>query len=382
MKSETALSYIPSIIFIETTKACEYSCRHCRAESQRRPSPDELSLDEIKNVLEQIKSLGTNPPRVVLTGGDLLLRKDVKEIISHTRKLELPFSLSPAASPLLTDQFVDFLKENETETVSLSIDGVENKTHDWLRRMPGSLDLTIDLLHRLKKHGLKIQVNTTIMRNNIDELPTIANMVKNIGASAWELFFLIKTGRGMELQDVTPEQYMQINNWLTDLASEGMNIRTVESPVMRVIPQIRKIMPDILTGPTYDSLRNNTSKISNKNDSQPSGNILNGNRKHSTFNGTLFIGQNGDVYPSGLFPYPLGSVKSVSLNEMISSHIDILNPKYSNKLEGKCGKCEFTKICGGSRSRAFAYSQDPFGEDPACLYVPPSYNEGKTPCLQ
>ncbi len=374
-ENDTELSHVPSIIFLETTKACEYSCRHCRAESQSEPSPDELSLREVKDVLDQIRSLSADPPEVVLTGGDLLLRKDIKEIISYTRALEIPFSVSPAASPLLTDQFMDFLVESGTKAVSLSIDGTESGTHDWLRRIPGSFNLTLDLLLRMKKHGLKVQVNTTIMKRNIGELPLIATILKDLGASAWELFFLIKTGRGIRLQDVTPEQYMQINNWLTDLSSEGMNIRTVESPVRRVIPKIREISPDILVGSTYDRLAKNTKLTNNNGDAQPIQNNSDGAKKHRPFNGTLFIGQNGDVYPSGLFTYLLGSVRHEKLKDIISHHVDVLNPRNSSKLGGKCGVCEFRQMCGGSRARAFAYTHDPFGEDPACLYIPSVYKQ-------
>lgn len=368
-------SYLPSIIFIETTKACEYSCRHCRAESQSEASPDQLSLLEVKDILEQIKALSKEPPEVVLTGGDLLLRKDIKEIISYTHELGIPFSISPAASPLLTDRFMDFLIENRVRAVSLSIDGTEDGTHDWLRRIPGSFNLTVDLLLHMKNRGINIQVNTTVMRRNIYELPLIATLVHDMGVSAWELFFLIKTGRGIRLMDVTNEQYMQINNWLTDLVGNGWNVRTVEAPVRRVITQIRKLSPEILEGPVYNRLLRKTRYPTEINESRIEHDNTRSIRPSHKFNGTLFIGQNGEVFPSGLLPYSLGNVRHGKLKDIISDHVNILDSHHALVLEGKCGLCEFRSICGGSRARAYAYTGDPFAEDPACLYIPIRYKQ-------
>ena len=371
--NRTTSDYVPSLIFIETTKACEYTCRHCRAESQTTPAPDQLTLREIKDLLDQIKELSQSPPEVVLTGGDLLLRKDIKDVIAYTHELNLPFSISPAASPLLDDEFIDFIIDNRVNAVSLSIDGTEDGTHDWLRRIPGSFNLTLNLLMRMKKRGVNVQVNTTVMRRNVNELPVLASLVKDIGLSAWEVFFLIKTGRGIRLLDITPEQYMQINHWLSDLSDYGLNVRTVEGPLKRVIPQIKEISPDILSGELYSKLSKET-RLS-KNTVKESGTIARSTgNPHHYFRGTLFIGQNGIVYPSGLFTYSLGNIRKEKLKAIISKHTDLLDPRHSGLIKGKCGSCEFLESCGGSRARAFAYTGDPFAEDPACLYIPVKYN--------
>ena len=372
--NRTSTDYVPSLIFIETTKACEYTCRHCRAESQTAPAPEQLTLQEIKGLLSQIKELSQSPPEVVLTGGDLLLRKDIREIIAYTNELNLPFSISPAASPLLDDEFIDFIIDNKVKAVSLSIDGTEDGTHDWLRRIPGSFNLTLNLLMRMKKRGVNVQVNTTVMRRNVNELPVLASLVKDLGLSAWEVFFLIKTGRGIRLLDVTPEQYMQINHWLSDLSGYGLNVRTVEGPLKRVIPQIEETSPDILDGELYAKLSKET-RLS-KNTVKEFGTITSqAGSPHHYFRGTMFIGQDGTVYPSGLFTFRLGNIRDDKLKAIISKHTDVLDPRHSGLIGGKCGFCEFSEICGGSRARAFAYTGDPFAEDPACLYIPLKYSK-------
>ena len=371
--NRTTTDYVPSLIFIETTKACEYTCRHCRAESQTTPAPDQLTLQEIKGLLDQIKELSQSPPEVVLTGGDLLLRKDIKEIIAYTHELSLPFSISPAASSLLDDEFIDFIIDNKVKAVSLSIDGTEDGTHDWLRRIPGSFNLTLNLLMRMKKRGINVQVNTTVMRRNVNELPLLASLVKDLGVSAWEVFFLIKTGRGIRLQDVTAEQYMQINHWLSDLSEYGLNVRTVESPIKRVIPKIKEISPDILNGEVYTRLTRET-QLSKNTVKEPGIIAHRTGSPHHYFRGTMFIGQDGVVYPSGLFTFNLGNIRNEKLKDIISKHTDVLDARHSGLIKGKCGSCEFLESCGGSRARALAYTGDPFAEDPACLYIPPKYN--------
>ncbi|MEM0157595.1 MAG: radical SAM protein [Thermoplasmataceae archaeon] len=360
--------YVPSLVFIETTKACEYSCRHCRAESQSEPLPDELTTAELKNALDQIRGLSDSPPEIVITGGDFLLRKDIREIISYASSIGLPFSASPAGSPLLTGDFMEFLRSRGVRSMSLSLDGIEGGTHDWLRRIPGSFNLTLNLLIEAKKVGINAQVNTTVIKRNIMELPTLVSILKDLGISTWEVFFLIKTGRGIKVQDISPDEYMQINRWLADLRDYGINVRTVEGPVLRVIKKIQEVQPEAVGTDLYQELTRATVDLLGLPDRVKPASYSAPPVRH--FRGTLFIGYNGDVYPSGLFTAKLGSLRRSSLSSIISEGLDYLDPRNSGRLEGRCGKCQFREMCGGSRARALAYTGNPFAEDPACLYVP------------
>ena len=366
-------SYVPSLVFIETTKACDYSCRHCRAESQSISSPDELSTAEIKGVLKQIREISPSPPEIVITGGNFLLRPDIREIIEYTRNLGLKFSASPAGSPLLTEEFMKFLARNGARSISLSLDGTDHGSHDWLRRIPGSFDLTLNLILQAKKIGLKTQVNTTVFRRNIEELPYIAALLKDAGITTWEVFFLIKTGRGMTVEDVTPDEYMQINLWLHYLRGYGFNVRTVESPVFRVIGNIAERDASIGSGSLYRRLTEMTVSMLGV-PVVETAKQKTWEARHS-FHGTLFIGHNGEVHPSGLFNVPLGNIRENSLRDIIGRSVDFLDPRSSGRISGKCGRCEFLASCGGSRARSYASTGDPFAPDPACTYVPASLNE-------
>lgn len=372
MQDETE-TYVPSLVFIETTKACEYACRHCRAESQSTPSQDELSTDEIKSALTQIRNLSKSPPEIVITGGNFLLRKDIREIIEFTRSLDLNFSASPAASPLLTEEFMRFLLVNGVRSISLSLDGTDQGSHDWLRRIPGSFDLTLNLILQAKKIGLKTQVNTTVFRRNIEELPYLVALLRDAGISTWEVFFLIRTGRGISVEDVTPEEYMQINLWLSDLRGYGINVRTVESPVFRAIRMIAERDSTISTGPIYRRLKEIT--ISLLGVPVMEDGVHNRSDDRHKFRGTMFIGHNGEVYPSGLFNISLGNIRKSSIRDIIGRNLDLLNPRSSGMITGKCGKCDFLSVCGGSRARSYASTGNPFAPDPACTYVPTALRE-------
>ena len=365
---DNAGPYVPSLVFIETTKACEYSCRHCRAESQSEPLPDELTTAELKNALDQIRELSDSPPEIVITGGDFLLRKDIREIISYASSIGLPFSASPAGSPLLTGDFMEFLRSRGVRSMSLSLDGIEEGTHDWLRRIPGSFDLTLNLLIEAKKIGINAQVNTTVIKRNIMELPNMVSILKDLGITTWEVFFLIKTGRGIKVQDISPDEYMQINRWLADLRDYGINVRTVEGPVFRVIKKVQEVQPEAVGTDLYGKLTEATVDLLGMPDHVKPAAYSGPQVRH--FRGTLFIGYNGDVYPSGLFTTKLGSLRRSSLSSIIRDGMDYLDPRKSGRLEGRCGRCGFREMCGGSRARALAYTGNPFAEDPACLYVP------------
>ena len=186
-------SFSPSLVFIETTRACDYSCRHCRASSTKTRPSDELSLLEIMDLIDQLENLWPYRPEIIFTGGNALLRPDLKDVISYAVRKRFPFSLSPSASERLNDEVLSFLKSRGVKSISLSLDGVSDGTHDWIRNREGSFQQTLALFQRVKKHGIALQINTTVMKMNILELPSIASIVKDSVAKAWEIFFLITT---------------------------------------------------------------------------------------------------------------------------------------------------------------------------------------------
>lgn len=361
--------YFPSLVFIEATSACDYACRHCRADSQTEPDENDLKMYEIQDLLNDLGNLSQRP-EIVITGGNPLLRNDIRSIISAVHDSGFDFSLSPAASGLLTDDFLSFVSDLGIRSISLSLDGQKGKSHDWLRNSAWSYDKTMELIKRIKDFDIASQINTTVFEKNVMELPYVAKIVRDMDLSAWEVFFLIKTGRASLLDDISASDYMQIVNWLRDLREYGINVRTVEAPVFRVIESIRRISPQILMGRTYDRLKAKTFELMKTGEKKVPEEKKNEGTIARRFTGTLFISHEGKVYLSGLIPYELGSIRNESIHAILSRNSPFLNYRYGNLLEGKCGECNFKRICGGSRARAYSVSGDPYAQDPNCLYNP------------
>lgn len=357
----------PTLIFIETTNACDYRCRHCRASTQADPSPDEMSTAELKKAIDGVLKFGKPYPMIIFTGGNFLLRNDMREIISYTSGLGIPYSLSPSGSSLLTPDFLNFSVENSVSSYSISIDGGEAKTHDWIRRNPGSFAVTVSLLKDMKARGIKVQINTTVMKKNLRELPYIAKLINDLGIGIWEVFFLIKTGRGVYEREIDPQSLEDVNAWLSDLENYGITVRTVESPIIRRIKKQREENLEVDTGEVYRKLSSLTVQLFGERvPKKPVTRKHQGNRKF----GMMFVAQNGNVYPDGFLPFVCGNVRNESLPDIYLNN-DIFTRLRSNEnLKGKCGQCEYREICGGSRSRAYAAYKDPFAEDPGCIYVP------------
>lgn len=357
----------PTLIFLETTVACDYRCRHCRASTVSDPLPDQLTTQEMYKAIDGIKKFGAPYPMIIFTGGNFLLRDDIRDIIKHTHDIGVPFSLSPSGSSLLTPDFLSFAKSNNASSISLSIDGGDPKIHDWIRRNPGSFSLTVSVLRDMNSYGIPVQINTTVMKKNVKELPFIAKLIKDLGIGTWEVFFLIKTGRGLYERDLDPQSIEDVNAWLVSLENHGIMVRTVESPMIRRIRKQKKEGENIATGSLYDKLVETTKELFG----EPIRTAPhNGQSKPGVPFGMMFVAQNGDVYPDGFLPMARGNVKKDNLAEIYWNDSVFEELRSKEFLKGKCGYCDYRNVCGGSRARAYAAYHDPFAEDPGCIYMP------------
>ena len=217
-------------------------------------------------------------------------------------------------------------------------------------------------------------MNTLVMRENAHELADMARLVKEHGASVWELFFLVRVGRGRDLAELTPSACEDVCHFLFEASSYGLVIRTVEAPFFRrVVARRRKDTAGAdprrtyNLGPLYDVLAARLRDQLGEPTSEPRAQI-GGTRDGK---GVVFVAHNGDVYPAGFLPLPLGNVRLESIVDIYRSH-PLLQDIRAARFHGRCGECEYADLCGGSRARAFASSGDPLGEDPACPHVPGS----------
>lgn len=344
----------PLRVYWELTRACDLACRHCRAEAVPERHPEELTTAEGLRVLGELRAFGAEPPHVILTGGDPLKRPDFLALVAHAVEIGLPVSVAPSATPLLTRERVQALKAAGVEAMSLSLDGSTARRHDGLRGVPGTFARTLEAAASVVESGVPLQVNTLVTTESLDDLPAIHDRVASAGAQRWSLFFLIAVGRGRLLGQLTPAQCEQLLQWVYDRARDGGPVITTTEA-----PHYRRVVLDRLKAEGRSAAEVRRHPV------RRGFGIRDGN-------GIMFISHTGDIHPSGFLPLASGSVKAESPVEIYRDAPLFRALRQPELFEGKCGRCEFRAVCGGSRARAYAATGNPLGSDPLCAYDPPA----------
>lgn len=358
----------PHLVFWETTKACALACHHCRASAQHAPDPRELDTTEGIDLLHQIAAFGKPTPIVIFTGGDCFERGDLLELMDEAQKLGLRMGIAPSVTPLLTKDALHAVYGRGIRSVSISLDGASASSHDALRGVPGHFDETLRALSWISEMGFRLQVNTTVLRSNADELADVVGCLKRAGVAIWEVFFLIGVGRGAAIEEVTPQDAHDICHFLVDVMSCGITVRTVEGPFFRRVLALRSaytgssLVKDFQLGRLYCQLRNRLESLIDGIPKPRLGTTL----ATGDGRGVIFVGHDGAVHASGFLPLQLGNIREQTLQDVYQNS-DTLQRIRHGQLNGACGSCTYRRLCGGSRARAYAHSGDVMGSDPACL---------------
>jgi radical SAM protein len=339
----------PHLVIWETTRACDLVCKHCRACAVPARDARELTTIQAKKLLDDIARMGTRI--VVLTGGDPAKRPDLVEIVRHGTRAGLHMGLTPSATPLVTDDLLLELGDAGLSRLALSIDAANAAEHDAFRGVAGSFDRTLEILRSARRLGLTTQVNTTIRRQSVGDLGAIARLVSTLDVVLWSVFLVVPTGRAAK-DDVPAAQDVEaMLQSLADVAEWApFDVKTTAAPHFRRVLLQRKSKERIVG---LDS-------------------IARAPRGVNDGLGFLFVSHTGDVYPSGFLPLACGNVRLESIARIYAQRPLLRGLRDPDRLGGKCGVCEFRRVCGGSRARAYATTGDPFAEDPACSYVPKS----------
>ncbi len=355
----------PMLVFWETTRACQLACRHCRASATETALPGELSSAEGHELIEQVAAFGRPHPILVLTGGDCLLRADLFDLVEHARTLGVPVALSPSVTPSLTPEMIERIATSGVKAVSISLDGATAATHEGVRGIPGHFEATVAAMRALVAAGLTVQVNTTVMRGNVTELADIAALLADTGVHIWEVFFLVHVGRGVATGAITAAEHEEVCHFLYDASQRGYIVRTVEAPFFRRVVAFRRVGVPAPATPLYRQLVARLQDLLGQAQAQPSAHTA----ATRDGKGILFVAHDGEVYPAGFLPLPLGNIREHPLRETYRNH-PMLRAIRAAHFTGRCGRCEYADLCGGSRARAFAATGDPLAEDPACPFQP------------
>ena len=337
MTSGTASFPIPSLVSWNLTRRCNLRCPHCYL-SAGKAADDELNTDECLSLLEEFRALGTE--MLILTGGEPLLRRDIYEIARQATEMGM-WVVMGTNGVLLTDQVAEKMVECGIKGVGISIDSLDPQKHNSFRGGPNSWDYSVRALDVCRRHGLQVLVQTTVMEMNYDEIPHLIAFAREKGAWSFNLYFLVQTGRGQHLNDLSPQRTHAMLEHLVE-AQERYRPMLVRA---KCAPQFKQIAFEKGLG---------------------------GLESGGCMAGTQYvrITPEGDVTPCPYMTVVAGNVRQQRFQDIWLQSPVLQALRDPERLQGRCGSCEFKAMCGGCRCRAYAAFGDYFQEDPACLYRP------------
>lgn len=343
----------PFTIAWEITRACAYACAHCRADAQPRRDPRELDTAAGRALIDRLAGFGTRPI-LVLTGGDPLMRRDVFDLAAHADRRGLRVSLTPTATSLPTRARMRQAREAGVRRVAFSVDAADASVHDRFRGFDGSFARTIAGIENARAEGIPLQINTTVCALNVDQLKRFVPLLAEWGVVQWSVFFLVPVGRGANLPMLSAAEHETVLGWLFELTrSAPFDVKATAAP------QYRRIV------------RQRSKRSAGAGFQFPDGlHRPGGGKGVNDGRGFMFISHTGDVMPSGFLPLAAGNVHDqdpVALYRDAPLFRQLRDP---GALKGKCGRCEFREVCGGSRARAYGVTGDPLASDPSCPYQP------------
>ena len=335
----------------EITRNCNLNCVHCRAAATRGPYDGELDTPAALKLLDQIEEIGR--PIVILTGGEPLLREDIFEVAQYGT--DKGFRMVMAVNgTLITDAVARHMARAGIMRISISLDGATAEVHDAFRGVAGAFEGAIEGIKRAQAAGIEFQINTTITKANVEQIPLIQELAVSLGASAHHIFLLVPTGRGKYLieQEITAQEYEQTLNWFYDQRQQApLQLKATCAPhYYRILRQRAKQDGQRVTFDTHGL------------DAVTRG-CLGGT-------GFCFISHRGIVQPCGFLDLNCGDITQTSFAEVWKKSDIFLNLRNYDNLQGKCGRCEYRQVCGGCRARAHEATGDYLAEEPLCSYEP------------
>ncbi|MFN8469182.1 MAG: radical SAM protein [Caldilineaceae bacterium] len=379
----------PRLIFWETTAGCNLACIHCRRMTVAdQLLPQDLKTEEAFNLIDQVAAFAR--PIFVLSGGEPLFRPDIFEIAQHATDAGLIVALATNGT-LIDRDVAQKIKDSGIRRVSVSFDGADAATHNIFRG-PTAFERSIRGMEHLAAVGVPYQINTTVARHNSHQMPETLTLAKGLGAEALHLFLLVPVGCGMEIADdqqIKADEYEQVLNWMYDAEMEGgIELKATCAPhYFRIVRQRQaeeRRMGIVRERPASHRRQQNAGGHPG---GQPGGHpgATNGNGSESeqarqamsavskgclAGTGVCFVSHRGEVFPCGYLPVEAGNIRRQPFREIWENSPLFAELRNPDLLGGKCGLCEFKKVCGGCRARAYGMTMAYLDEEPFCTYEP------------
>lgn len=367
----------PFLVIWETTQACDLACSHCRASAHPERHAAELTTAEGERLLAETAEMGT--PVFILSGGDPVKRPDLCRLVGCGKRLGLRMGTIPAATDALTEDLVERLRDAGLDQMALSLDFPRAALHDAFRGVPGAFAKTMAAVAWAHRHALPLQINTTVCGRSLPFLEEMAALVERLGIVFWEVFFLVPVGRGVALGGLTPAQ-CEAAFAVLHRVQKGARfvVKVTEAPHYRRYVAQREAedagpRPAAVEVGREHTARPDASAAMPRlllRSEGPGHTVGLAPRGVNAGNGFAFVSHLGDVFPSGFLPLAAGNVRAQRLADIYRDAPLLRTLRDPDALLGRCGRCEYRVICGGSRSRAYALTGSPLATDPWCAYEP------------
>jgi heme b synthase len=294
-------------------------------------------------------------PILILTGGEPLLRPDFFDIAAYAVQKGLRIAIATNGT-LIDEALARKIAETGVSRVSISLDGARAETHDDFRGIPGSYAAALQGLQHLQALGVPCQINTTVAKHNAGELAAILRLCLDLGVQALHIFMLVPVGCGVEIahtQMLPPEQYETTLTWLFDQSQRDIPLElkaTCAPHYMRILYQRAKA-----AGRPVERRAHGMAALTKG--------CLAGSA-------VCFVSRVGQVQPCGYLPLAAGNIRETPFRKIWETSPLFQSLRDPSRLEGKCGLCEYNRVCGGCRARAYSHTGNYLSEAPYCLYVP------------
>jgi radical SAM protein with 4Fe4S-binding SPASM domain len=337
--------------------------------------PQDLTTQEALTMIDNIAAFAR--PIFILSGGEPLFRPDIFTIARYATDAGLIVALATNGT-LIDAEVVQKIKTSGIRRVSISFDGADAATHDIFRG-PGAFDRALRGIELLRAAEIPCQINTTVARHNVHQMPATLALAKALGAVALHLFLLVPVGCGIEIaadQQILPDEYEAVLNWMYDAEIEGdIELKATCAPhYLRIVRQRQAAER------RQGIVRERPQSVHRQ--QQAGGNGHPQGQERSAMNamtkgclagsGVAFISHRGEVFPCGYLPVEAGHIRQQSFQRVWEASPLFAELRAPNRLGGKCGACEFAQICSGCRARAYGMNGDYLSEEPFCTYIPHS----------
>jgi radical SAM protein with 4Fe4S-binding SPASM domain len=336
----------PSHPVWEMTTACNLRCIHCHA-SGGKPAPDELSTEEAKRMLSQLAEI-KEFRMMAFTGGEPLVRDDLFELLAYSQALGFTNTMATNAT-LIDDAVAKRLRRCGVVIAAVSLDGFDAKTHDMVRGSQGSFQAALDGIRALRRAGILLHVNITAMEYNMNQIEQLMTLIDKLGTGILLMYQLVPVGRGRGISAAT-----------LDLDANEQLIR-----FMAQAQQVTKAIMEPVAGPQYWPFLLQRAGIDDGPLLRLAETVFHG---CSAGRGFVYIKPNGEVWPCPFIEVNCGNVRDLPFSEIWTGSPVFMDLREREKrLKGRCGKCQYRRLCGGCRGRAWATTKDYLAEDPSCF---------------